>query len=259
MKNILYFFTIIILLSSCGAEGLATLEDGTSISGSYARMLALGNRLYVLDDTRLTTFDITEVNQPTELSKIDLSGTIESIFYNGEYLFIGSNEGMHIYSIDGQGIPSFTSLTPYGQNGNFDILPCDPIVANDTLSFSTLRTTTLVDNGEGCGRSEQINQLNIYDIKDVSQPILLSETIMDEPKGLGLDGEVLFVCESTEGLKIFDVSNPATPIMIHHEEGFEAFDVIAYNNKVTVIGNASLRQYDYSDLSNIQLLSIIEF
>ncbi len=249
-------FLFIVGCSQDSAIG-PTDSGGSAIAGSYARMLAIGSNLYVLEESNLTTLDITEPEVPVKISTIQVGENIETIFFNGVHLFIGSNDGLYIFSLGNNGEPNFESLTRYEDFGN--ILPCDPVVANQTHAFVTLSTSSLVaDPSNTCARFEQINQLRVYDINDVSMAFEVSITEMESPKGLALDGHYLFVCEENNGLKVFNVNDVENPVQINHFPGYEAYDVIAYNGLLMVVSPTEIYQYDYTDISNIQLLSIIE-
>ena len=52
------------------------------------------------------------------------------------------------------------------------------------------------------------SQLDVVDLSDLSAPTLVKSYGMDNPYGLGLDDDLLFVCDGTSGLKIYDASNP---------------------------------------------------
>ncbi len=71
--------------------------------------------------------------------------------------------------------------------------------------------------------------------------------------------EILFVCDGTSGLKIYDASNPMTlgSNLIKQYTGITPYDVIPLGNILVLIGTEGLYQYDYSDINNIQLLSSI--
>jgi hypothetical protein len=83
---------------------------------------------------------------------------------------------------------------------------------------------------------------------------------MYNPHGLGIDGSTLFICDGDAGLKVFDASDISkiAENMLVHEGNIHAFDVIPYHDVLIMIGEDGLFQYDYSDPTNIRLLSMIE-
>ena len=97
----------------------------------------------------------------------------------------------------------------------------------------------------------------IFDVSDVYNPIELTSYGMNEPKGVGLDGNTLFVCDGYAGLKVYDVSDPLNIQLINSFENFYAFDVIPLDGLLLCVSNDNVYQFDYSDLSNIQQISSI--
>ncbi|MDQ1296229.1 MAG: hypothetical protein QG611_207, partial [Bacteroidota bacterium] len=77
--------------------------------------------------------------------------------------------------------------------------------------------------------------------------------------GLGKDGDLLFICDGSAGLKIYNASDPAkiTDHLITSYPSINAYDVIPIGNVLVMIGDDGLYQYDYSNIQNISLLSSI--
>jgi hypothetical protein len=96
------------------------------------------------------------------------------------------------------------------------------------------------------------------DISDPLRPFLKVSYGMQSPYGLGIDGNMLFVCD--DGLKIFDASDPLQigARQLNYFSGINGFDVIPYNNILILIGSDGLYQYDYSDIQNIKLISTLK-
>lgn len=252
MKTIQYiFFLILLAFVSCG-EGDSTLANtasDTGVAGSYARFMVVGDYMYVVDDSNLNTYDLANPALPVFKDKQAIGNNIESIYNLNNRLFIGSGEGLFIYTIGNDGVPQKQGAALY----DFPIYPCDPVVANETYAYVTLSTTV-----EGaCGRAQQFNQLIIYDVQDITSPSEVATYEMQNPKGVGLDGDLLFVCENQFGLKFIDVSDPENIQVLLHIEDIMAYDVIPLDGLLLVVGPSNVYQYDYSDLNNIQLISSI--
>jgi hypothetical protein len=242
------------MLFSCSEDSLVFSDGESAISGSYARMLSIGDFLYVLDYTNMVTLNVSNKEEPVFVQSQEVGDDIETIFFSGELLFIGSPSGLYIYTIQENGVPAFLSITPYEAQELW--VACDPVVANDTLAFVTLSTSLEVENS-GCTRFVQVNELRIFDIKNPADPVLLSITQMEEPKGLALDDTLLFICEKSNGLRIFNVENPLQPLLIRSFFDFEAYDVIAYNGLLVLVGPNEIKQFDYSDPQNIEEISTL--
>lgn len=76
---------------------------------------------------------------------------------------------------------------------------------------------------------------------------------MSRPFGLALDGNKLFVCDI--GVKMYDISDPGK-FELKNTISVDAFDVIAHEGILMIIGRDGLYQYDYTT-DNLTLLSHI--
>ncbi len=218
--------------------------SGTGTGGSMARFTLYGDYLYAIDKASLHLFDVSDGSDPTFTKQIPISWQIETLFPYKQMLFIGAQNGMFVYSLQNPANPEFISQFRHAT-------ACDPVVVNGDYAYVTLR------GGNLCGALE--SQLDVIDISIIEAPKLLKEYPMTEPYGLGVDDEILFVCDGNDGLKIYNASDPLTIAdnMLAHYKEINAFDVIPLGNVLLMIGADGLYQYDYSDLKNIKLLSHI--
>lgn len=246
-RNIMFMEGDVIAFDASSSLANTTVPD-VGVGGSMARFTIVNNYLYTVDDYLMHVFDITSPENPVNQSTVDLGWGIETIFPFKNNLFIGSRSGMHIYNIDDPADPQFMSMVNH-------ITTCDPVVANDNYAFVTLRS----ENSDGwCGDSFT-NQLEVIDISDVTNAQRLYEFNMTSPYGLGLDGNILFVTEGDDGLKIFDIKDVSKidQNLLQHMTGFNAYDVIPLNGTLILTGNDGLYQFDYTNLNEIKLLSLI--
>lgn len=260
MKNLYYILCIgltLFVLSCDQNNDIAFREtDDTGVGGSYARFIIVNDFMYIVDDTSIKTFSLDNPEEPQEIDQQPIGERIESIFHYDSRLFIGSGAGLFIYQIEADGKPSQISATPYFES--WDLYRCDPVVTNDSFAYVTLNS---LDRINRCGNTLEIdiNELRIYNIVDLTQPELLATYSMTAPKGVGLDGQTLFICDDTAGLKVFDVSDPLDIQLIRQFDNFTAFDVIPLNGLLLVVGPDNVYQFDYNDLDNIQLVSQIPY
>lgn len=229
------------LFFACAANDSDVITpSGTGKGGSMARFAVAGDYLYVVDSRSLHVYELKDPTTPEKVKKVELGVNIETIFpYRGN-LFIGSQDGMHIYSIQDPTTP--THLSTYTH-----ITSCDPVVVQDTLAFVTLR------NGNACNRGQ--NQLDIINISNLTNPILLASHPMKNPFGLGIDGNTLFICEGTFGLKVFRIENPKNISLVNTVQNLHAFDVIPSNHNLILTGQDGVFQYDYSEPGYLSLNS----
>ena len=151
---------------------------------------------------------------------------------------------MLVYDISSPASPTYVSTF-------WHMTSCDPVVVQDTIAYVTLR------GGNMCGNN--LNELDVVSIADLMEPTLLKAYPLSGPYGLGIDENILFVCDGDAGLKIYDVSDPLSidENMLAHFPDINAYDVIPVNGVLILIGENGIYQYDYQDIENIQLLSTI--
>jgi len=228
------------------ATGVSSGISGSGVGkgGSMARFGIKGNVLYTLAEYKFKIFDITIKTSPQYMGEIFSGMFVETMFLTDKYMFIGSTNGMAIYDLSVPLSPQFLNIFTHARY-------CDPVIVDDTLAFITIRT------GTNCGGL--VNQLNVVNIKNIFIPELVMTYTLTNPYGLGKDGDILFVCDGSAGLKIFNASDPRTITgnLIKTYSGINAYDVIPVNGILILIGADGLYQYDYSDLQNIELLSSI--
>lgn len=207
-----------------------------------ARFTIANNYLYALDDYKLDIVSLANPIAPQAKNEIDLGWLPETLFPNGNTLFVGTRNGMYIYDINSPASPSLLSTFEH-------IVSCDPVVVEGDYAYVTLYSG-------GCG---DLNQLEVVDISNLSAPSLVKIYPFTNPHGLGIDNGILFICDGAEGLKIFDASDVSTISnnQLAHYPNINALDVIPYKGVAMMIGSDGLYQYDYSNIQNIQFLSKI--
>ncbi|MEO0339123.1 MAG: hypothetical protein AAF242_07900 [Bacteroidota bacterium] len=260
MKTKIFFLALLLasFFMACESDDLSNVSPSadTGVGGSYARFIIVGDFMYVVDLQSLITFDVSNAAEPVEVNRQSVGESIESIFNFKDKLFIGSSEGLFIYAIEEDGLPKQLSATSYFE---FEIFPCDPVVANDTFAYVTLNAKRRVGNACGGSFEIDVNVLKIFDITDPTNPNLLMDYPMFAPKGVGIDGTTLFVCDDEEGLKIFDASNPYNILPIEVFDDFTAFDVIPLNGLLLVVGPKNIYEFDYTNLDDITLISSFQY
>ncbi|MBL0359356.1 MAG: hypothetical protein IPP72_21950 [Chitinophagaceae bacterium] len=231
------------------ANSASSSGGATGIGGSMARFTVVGNYLYTVGQSTLTSFNITDPADPLVANTTGVGWNIETIYPVKDKLFIGSKTGMFIFSIDNPAAP--VALGSFS-HACFD----DPVIANDHYAFVTLRANT--DASLCWGPSTlQRNELDIIDINNISQPTLLKVYDMEAPQGLSLDDNHLFICDGTGGLKVYDATDVMNIALITTISNINPFDVIAYNGIAIVVSKEGISQYDYSNINNIRKLSTI--
>ena len=215
----------------------------SGIGGSMARFTLMNNYMYTVSDRELFSFDISTPQDPKFIKKSVIDNqTIETIYPFKNKLFIGSTAGMYIYDVSTPG-------SPVKQSQFTHVRSCDPVVADDNTAWVTLRS------GTTCGGTT--NRLEAVNITDITKPTLINTYDLTNPFGLSKEGNVLFICDGKDGVKVFDAADASNVKLLKHITGMETYDVIAWNNKALVVAKDGLYQFDYSNLKNIRLLSKI--
>jgi hypothetical protein len=251
-----WFFSGLLILSvlcSCDKADIGGQDVSSETkSGSYATMLTVGNKLYVVNKTAITTFDVSNPADPKEIDRKDAGVDIESLYYYNNLLLIGSANNMYIYSLTADGIPERQSATQYSNAFDREVCTSDPIVIHNNYAYVTLSATNNI-----CAFWQRINELRVYDLSDFTRPILLDVVSMSAPKGLGLGKSHLFVCDQNTGLQVFNIDDPKKPVLVKTIGGFKAYDLIVNNNLLIVVADKRLLQFDISDEDDIKPLGII--
>jgi len=230
----------------------------TGVNGSMSRFAISGEYLYAIyiqnvfyqqpsyssyiagPSGILKIFNIE--NEQIELTNsMYISTEVETLFPYKDYLFMGMSNGMQIYSIENPSYPTYVAAT-------WHFWGCDPVVVSDDYAYVTVRSTN------ACGQSG--NLLQVIDIRNIVQPQVVSEFAMQEPFGLGIDDNKLFICDN--GLKVYDATVPTSvgSKLLFSTTDFTGFDLIPYGGLLLVIGGDGLYQYSYSD-KQLMRLSVI--
>jgi hypothetical protein len=227
------------------AESRGTLTGGSGVGGSMARFMLNDQYLYVIaNPSRLKTVDVASGSQMSIIDSIDVPRNMETLFLLKNNLFVGTTTGLLIFDLVNSSKP--VQISSYDH-----LTACDPIVSDGQYVYVTLRTGTMCSNGQ--------NLLEVIDISSITNPFLVKSYPMFNPHGLGVDGNLLFVCDGAAGLKIYDKTDPLAIIthQVAHYPDFNTYDVIPLNDILMLVGEDGIYQYDYSDPGNIIQISYL--
>ncbi|RZK46926.1 MAG: hypothetical protein EOO94_01765 [Pedobacter sp.] len=213
------------------------------MGGSMARFSIVNDYMYTMGTSVLRVLSLTDEKAPKFISSTQIGNAlIETIYPFKDKLFIGSTTGMFIYNINDPAHPAMESQTTHFRS-------CDPVVADDDYAFVTLR------GGVTCGGTN--NVLDILNVKDVKNPLMVKSYPMTNPHGISKDGQYLFVCDGTDGLKMYDTGDLLNLELLDHIKDIETYDIIAWNNRLIVVSKQGINQYDYADGKKLKFLSTI--
>jgi len=252
---------LMLSLSACleGSGSGGSSGGGVGKSGSMARFAISGDYLYTINKEQIMAFDITRPEEPLLYTQSSVGNDIETLFIYKDKLYIGSQGGVYIYD-------KATPNSNINKVGEFThVRSCDPVVVADDLAFVTLQS------GSSCRVNSVENSLQVLDVQDPFNPVLSKDSQgfentrrLIEPKGLGIDNNILFICDGAGGLKVFNVDKTTdeqggavTVDLTFNRDAtrseINCYDLIPYNNTLIVSNGEDVRQFDYSQLPMVEL------
>jgi len=223
----------------CGETIVADAAPGAT-AGSLSRFAVVDDYLYCIDGQSLHLLDISDPAKPSELKDIYINWDIETLYPNGDYLFIGSQSGMYIFSIEDRTNPEQISEFLH-------LNSCDPVFVEETTAYVTLREGTLCQGF--------LNELEIIDISKIETPTLINKIDMTYPYGLSVKNKIAYICEGPNGLTIIDAGNPANPDTLSRYKNGTFFDAILSDSLLYVTGENGVSIFSVSNPSQPKLLS----
>ena len=220
-------------------------STAAGIGGSMARFGLVGNHLLAVDNSTYYNFNLTDALNPAIETKVGISWGIETMFLSGSTMFLGTQTGMVVYDV--------TDVTKPNYISNFwHATGCDPVVVQNNRAYITIR------GGNRCG--SLINRLDVVDVTNIKNPTLMQSYNMVGPYGLGIDDQILFVCDGTAGLKVYNAADPylISENLIATFKDINAYDVIPLGKSLLMIGKDGFYQYDYTNLNDIKQISAIK-
>lgn len=244
MKSIILSATLVMMLFASCDKSMFT-PNNTGTSGSVTRFAISGNYMYAIDMNLIKVYDITDAENPEFRNSVELGYEIETIFSNENYLYIGANDGIFILDVTQPETPVVLSKYEH-------IVACDPVIAIDDIAYSTVRS------GSACGGNmTTASSLLVIDVTDKSNPMEITRLMMEEPYGLAMDNDFLFVCNGAQGVRVFDITQQTNPVELFDLSCTDARDVIANNGQLIVSTVSNYQVFDYSDINHITLTTTI--
>lgn len=240
MKSLKYIVlsALILLAGACSKQSATSTanpsvmgdnNNGSGQGGSLARFTIAQNHLYIVDDLKLFTYSLANPAAPQLTSTVILGEDIETIYSYKDKLFIGSQNAMYVYSISDADNPDKLGTASH-------VRACDPVVADDTVAYVTVRT------GNSCGGT--LNALYVYDVRQVLNPQERNMLNIKSPWGLGMTGNKLYVCQGGNGLTVFDISNRYYPKLQITYADDTYYDVIPYDNLLICMVEGGVLLYE---------------
>jgi hypothetical protein len=239
MRKFIVLMCLVPLLNACGAESAvssdSSVASGSGQGGSTARFTILNGNLYVALDRELHAYDLSVPSAPKLLTSLTLNDTTETIYPYQGHLLLGGNNGMQVYQLNAQGVPSYLSSISHFR-------ACDPVVAENGYAYVTLQNASA-----GCWGT--VNQMDIVDMSDLNYPFIVKSITMSAPKGLAIADQQLFVCDANNLIE-YDITHPTSPQLQNIFNNINCNDVMLRDGNLVVTGDneLSIMQRDQSGM-----------
>lgn len=234
-------------LASYSNSGVGGSQGSTfGVGGSMARFGLYGDYLYACDNSKLYMFNVKADATPTSLGSQNVGWQVETMFIYDHYMFFGTTTGMQIFDLKVPTVPNYVSSFSHATS-------CDPVVIADGYAYITLR------GGRTCNNSN-INRLDVVKLStDLKNNTLVASYGMKGPYGLGIDGDVLFLCDGDAGLKVFSVTDKlrVDSNQLAVFPNIKTYDVIPVNGYLFMIGDDGFYLCDYKKLTDIKQIGLI--
>ena len=211
--------------------------------GSVNRIAVVENHIYVITRNSITPFE--DNGQLTVFNEVYANSGMETIYPDGDKLYIGTQNSMEIFDINNPTAPSWSSSFWHATS-------CDPVLPSGEVAYVTLRTGDVGD----CPGDE--NALLVLNVRNASNPTQLQEIEMESPYGMTIVGSKLYVGEGSNGLKIFNIEDKQNITLDTWEPNIEAYDIIYHPtnpNLILIAGPVGISQYEIEGDATFSLLS----
>ena len=223
--------------------------NSNSANGTINRIALLNNHVFVIGASKLYNFDNTGSSMNFVEEKF-ISSDLETIYPQNDKLYIGTRFSMIVVDA--------TNPSAVQEQGSYwHPTSCDPVLPMGNLAYLTLRTGDF----SGCAGDE--NALHVVDITNPSNPTAMNVIPMNSPYGMTMISNYLFVAEGTNGLKIFDATDPVNLVQVHSDNSVVAYDMMAHPTNPNILlttGENGLSQYSIDFLNlDLSMLSSVNY
>ncbi len=244
----LFVVVCTVLLAACSKDNSLSTNDAgnTGKNGSLTRFAIKDNFMYAIDNNYVRVFDISNNDNPIQVSSTEVAYGLETIFIYADYIYLGATDGVYVLNIAN---PNHPAALPKIEHH----ISCDPVVVQNDYAYSTQRVTAT-----GCGHVWQNSALAVYDVSQPNNATLVEEINMVEPYGLAVEGNWLYVCDPGRGgVVVYDISNPSNPVQKTVTHVNEPRDIITIYPYMIIATDTKFELYNYADPLNMYLISTL--
>lgn len=201
-----------------------------------------------------TTSSLYDISNPSNPLPHSQQGTYQyggdTAFIIDSNVYIENNGSVSIHTLGMQTYPQYESLTANPRH-----LAYAPGV------LYLLRHKTYPGGNEFCWQqSDSVNELDVDQFSDTTYAATLLATVpLTDPNDLAISGSTLFVLDGSDGLKVFNVSDPTHPALLATAANVQGYHLqLTGQSTLLVSSTDGLDQYDISNPSRSKLLSKIQ-
>lgn len=182
-------------------------EGGEGGAGSLSQMMVVDSTLFVLtgaqhrDDGWLTVFDLTDPRRPEMTDVIGLDNAPEALNRHGDLLLIAGRKALTVASVAGD-----DGLRLLGEHRQNCPVVFDPVVAEGPVAY---RTVIFDDPRNRCS-----SRLEVIDLTEPHAPRMRATREIDRPRGLAMLDDRLFVADESNGVRVYEMTDPLSPTWI---------------------------------------------
>ncbi|MGH8103095.1 MAG: LVIVD repeat-containing protein, partial [bacterium] len=224
----------------------SAVREGTLVTPGEANAVAVaGSYAYVADgDSGLRVVDIHDKQHPLEVGSVALPNWAEDVVLDGRYAYVAAGgAGIRVVDITQPQAPkevSFSHVGRWAQDlamvGHFvyvaddtaglgihDLSSTDSPDEVNRLKFDSAITCVAASGTKVFASEEKYGRVHILDARDPANPreigILTTGGWMSEVAALVAEENLLFAADLESGIRIFDVSNAASPVEVGYRMG----------------------------------------
>jgi len=223
-----------------GSSGVRTAADASGASGagsssgrggSMARFAVVDDYLYCVDYNQLYVFEIEDPAKPRFVNRVQIGWGVETLFPYSNYLFIGGESGMFIYSRTDPRNPKYVSMFQHARS-------CDPVVVEGSFAYVTLR------GGTRCGTV--VSALHVVSVADLFNPKIIASYPLPQPMGLDVRSKIAYVCDDSAGVVVLDATDPVRIHEVARITDKPGYDTILQNDMLIVVSEGAVSFYNVS-------------
>ncbi len=195
--------------------------SNSNSKGTLNRIAVEFGHVYIIEDSKMHI--ISNMSDFSKVSTLSIDRNTETIYGTNDRLYLGSMTSMTIYNANNPGCPVEISSVEHTES-------CDPVLPKGEVAYYTLRSS----ENEGCN-GEGENTLNLVDISNENKPKELESIELDSPYGLCIANNYLFIGQGTNGLTIYDASDPKELKNKMKISNVVAYDIMIHPNNPNII------------------------